>query len=189
MNTQNDEPSTLPIERGPSSVHKIISGGQTGADQGALRAAVRLGLQTGGWAPRGFLTELGGNDELRWRYNLAEHARSEYPPRTRQNVIDSDATIVIGNLASRGSRLTIKLCDRLRRPLLTIRWPFIGPGADEVYCVMLRQFLGPNGPAGSGGVRVLNVAGNRESKMPGIAAAVEEFLVRSLGGGPCVRAG
>ena len=29
---------------------KIVSGGQTGVDQGALEAAARLGLEFGGWA-------------------------------------------------------------------------------------------------------------------------------------------
>lgn len=38
---------------------RIISGGQTGADQGALVAAKQLGIETGGWTPRGFLTEAG----------------------------------------------------------------------------------------------------------------------------------
>ena len=32
---------------------KIVSGGQTGVDQGALEAAVQLGLEFGGWAPHG----------------------------------------------------------------------------------------------------------------------------------------
>ncbi len=40
-------------------VTRIVSGGQTGADQGALMAAKRLGLSTGGWMPQGFTTEAG----------------------------------------------------------------------------------------------------------------------------------
>jgi hypothetical protein len=34
---------------------KIISGGQSGADQAAWRAAKAFGIATGGWMPRGFL--------------------------------------------------------------------------------------------------------------------------------------
>ena len=36
---------------------KIVSGGQTGVDQGALEAAVQLGLEFGGWAPYGWIAE------------------------------------------------------------------------------------------------------------------------------------
>ena len=36
---------------------KIVSGGQRGVDQGALEAAVQLGLEFGGWAPHGWLAE------------------------------------------------------------------------------------------------------------------------------------
>ncbi|MFO7971456.1 MAG: putative molybdenum carrier protein [Desulfobacterales bacterium] len=32
---------------------KIISGGQTGADQAALDAAIELGIPHGGWIPKG----------------------------------------------------------------------------------------------------------------------------------------
>ena len=34
---------------------KIVSGGQTGVDQGALEVAARLGLEFGGWTPHGWL--------------------------------------------------------------------------------------------------------------------------------------
>ena len=38
---------------------KIISGGQTGVDRGALDAAIALGLDHGGWCPLGRLAEDG----------------------------------------------------------------------------------------------------------------------------------
>lgn len=38
---------------------KIVTGGQTGADQGALLAARAAGIATGGWAPLGWMTEDG----------------------------------------------------------------------------------------------------------------------------------
>jgi hypothetical protein len=34
-------------------VYKIISGGQTGANRGGLDAAIELGLQHGGFCPKG----------------------------------------------------------------------------------------------------------------------------------------
>ena len=36
---------------------KIVSGGQTGADRGGLLAAMDLGLDWGGWAPKGWRSE------------------------------------------------------------------------------------------------------------------------------------
>ena len=38
---------------------KIVSGGQTGVDRGALEAAMALGLDFGGWAPHGWIAEDG----------------------------------------------------------------------------------------------------------------------------------
>ena len=38
---------------------KIISGGQTGADQAALDAAIELTIPYGGWLPKGRKTEDG----------------------------------------------------------------------------------------------------------------------------------
>jgi hypothetical protein len=38
---------------------KIISGGQTGADQSALDAAIELDISHGGWIPKGRKTEVG----------------------------------------------------------------------------------------------------------------------------------
>ena len=51
---------------------KIISGGQTGADMGALLAARELGIPTGGVAPKGWLTENGPQEELLRNFGLIE---------------------------------------------------------------------------------------------------------------------
>ena len=75
---------------------KIISGGQTGADQGGLEAAEKLSLSTGGKMPRGFKTEDGPDPKLASRFGLGELASAEYPPRTRYNVVDSDGTVIFG---------------------------------------------------------------------------------------------
>ena len=45
-------------------VWKVISGGQTGADHAGLRAAKDSGINTGGTAPRNFMTEEGSKPEL-----------------------------------------------------------------------------------------------------------------------------
>jgi hypothetical protein len=52
---------------------KIISGGQTGADIGALKAAKECGFATGGMAPYRYWTEKGSNFDLRDIYSLTEN--------------------------------------------------------------------------------------------------------------------
>jgi hypothetical protein len=42
---------------GGDVLSKIISGGQTGADQAALDAAIELGVPHGGWTPKGRLSD------------------------------------------------------------------------------------------------------------------------------------
>ena len=64
---------------------KIVSGGQTGVDRGALDAAIALGIPHGGWCPRGRLAEDGRISD---RYNLRETESADYPVRTERNVID-----------------------------------------------------------------------------------------------------
>lgn len=52
---------------------RIISGGQTGVDQAALRAAKRVGLPTGGWMPKGFLVEYDFRPDFAELYGMQEH--------------------------------------------------------------------------------------------------------------------
>ena len=76
-------------------IQKIISGGQTGADQAALDAAIKLGISHGGWIPKGRITEHG---PLPDRYKLQEMPTDSYPARTEQNIIDSDGTVNYGRV-------------------------------------------------------------------------------------------
>jgi DNA polymerase III epsilon subunit-like protein len=78
---------------GPPVVRRVISGGQTGVDQIALLAAKAYGLETGGVAPWGWLTENGPQPDLGKFFGLVEHASTEYPARTAANVQDSDVTL------------------------------------------------------------------------------------------------
>ena len=63
-------------------LEKIISGGQTGADQGALDAAIKLGLDHGGWIPKGRKTEAG---PLSREYRLKEMPTGDYNRRTEKS--------------------------------------------------------------------------------------------------------
>ncbi|KKL28978.1 hypothetical protein LCGC14_2369790, partial [marine sediment metagenome] len=75
---------------------KVISGGQTGADQGGLEAGKELGLETGGTAPLGWKTEDGPQPELLKGFGLRECTQPGYPVRTRRNVLTSDGTVIFG---------------------------------------------------------------------------------------------
>ena len=75
-------------------VHTIISGGQVGADQAGWEAAIDLGLETGGQMPRGFRTHFGNDPDVGALYGATESASRDWPPRTRENIRNSDATII-----------------------------------------------------------------------------------------------
>jgi len=97
-------------------IKKIISGGQTGADQAALDIAIKLGIPYGGWLPRGRKTEKG---PLPDKYLLQELPDNSYSKRTEKNVIDSDGTLIMshGKLTG-GSELTRKIAENNDRHYL-----------------------------------------------------------------------
>lgn len=94
----------------------IISGGQTGVDIAALRAARALGLKTGGWAPPRFMTSKGPKEKLlRDHYGLKAIDFSgswpaAYARRSMRNVDESDASVVIRTHASTGTDKTLGYC-------------------------------------------------------------------------------
>lgn len=147
---------------------KVISGGQTGVDQAALRAAKALGIETGGWAPRGWLTEDGPAPWLA-DYGLEEMRVVDYPARTRANIGSAGATLLlVCGIVGYGSRGTQLALTELRGQL-------------KPHCVQ-DLCRGPDAGAVAGwltglGVRVLNVAGNRESGSPGVGSRAEAFLL------------
>jgi len=145
-------------------VRKIISGGQTGADKGGLLAGEALGLETGGTAPPNYRTEEGPDFSLR-NFSLVEgeYDPKVYPKRTKRNVEDSDGTLLVGSTTSPGTRLTIRLCEELDKPYI------VNPTPSR-----LRDWLEGNS------IEVLNVAGNRESKRPGISEETSELIQEAL---------
>jgi len=74
-----------------SSVAKIVSGGQTGADRGGLDAAIELGIPHGGWCPKGRKAEAG---VIPAKYRLVETDSAGYVARTGKSVIDGHRTTV-----------------------------------------------------------------------------------------------
>jgi hypothetical protein len=99
-------------------ITKIVSGGQTGANQAALDVAIEEGIPHGGWIPKGRKTEA---DPLPEKYQLKEMDTYSYPERTEKNVIDSDGTLIIshGELTG-GSGYTRKRAKEDGKPWLHI---------------------------------------------------------------------
>ncbi len=149
-----------------SSVIKIISGGQTGADRAALDWALAHGVEHGGWCPKERRAEDGRIDE---HYRLSETPSLQYRQRTIWNVRDSDATVIfsLSERLSGGSRLTLEAAGKLGKPCLHLY-----PGADVV--TSLRDFLARYD------VRTLNVAGPRASRAPNIVRFVQAALSSAI---------
>jgi len=142
-------------------VTKIISGAQTGADQGGLYGAEDAGLDTGGYVPLNRRTEAGPlSMELFRRWKLRETRIWGYNHRTEKNVAESDGTVIFGDLRSPGSISTMKFCDKWHKH-------YIGnPVSPEALAQWCKEH----------NISVLNVAGNRESKNPGICVRVRTFI-------------
>lgn len=152
---------------------KIISGAQTGADRGALDAAIELELPYGGYVPKGRLAEDGRIPD---RYeHLIETPENTYPPRTELNIIHSDATVLFTlftpGMGGPGSRLTASLARQHNKPVLPINIAKVGI-LDAA--AQLKDFIGHHK------VETLNVAGSRESSMPGIQALVKAIVKEAL---------
>lgn len=151
----------------------IISGGQTGADQGGLEAAQMLGLQTGGYAPKGWMTESGPKPQLA-RLGLVEWPTPGYPARTEANIQIADGTLIFGH-RSPGSDLTHALCLRHHKCVYWVGDLTMFNEESKLRAqAYVKNLLGEWWP------HVLNIAGNRESVTPGIQEAVTDFLVLVL---------
>lgn len=132
---------------------KIISGGQTGVDRMALELAKELGFETGGFAPKDYLTENGSDLSLK-DFGLIETEHKNYNYRTKQNIRLASGTILFGNIESPGSKLLIKYCKVHYCPFI------INPTWQEIesYINNLKQLTKDNSV-------ILNIAGNRGSKI------------------------
>lgn len=100
---------------------KVISGGQCGVDRAGLEAASKHSLQTGGTAPNGWRTWYGPDPELGTKFGLVEHWSPNYQYRTKQNIQDSDGTLILAtNFDSAGTALTQNLCRLYGKPVFLV---------------------------------------------------------------------
>lgn len=146
-----------------SKITKIISGGQTGVDTIGLQVAKKLGIETGGTAPKGFLREKGIDTEDISSYGLIEISDTEqadytkrkgksdpYTGRTELNVRNSDGTVYFSTNADSAGRIATERSAReWNKPFL------LNPTVEQ-----LREWINTYN------IKTLNVAGNRGSKLP-----------------------
>lgn len=129
---------------------KLISGAQSGADQAGLFSAEAVGVATGGYCTRGCRTESGDRPDLIARFGLTELPTDDYSIRTLANVKAAGGTVIFGDVTEPGSALTC----RYVQIELGERGLLINPTAKELRDWIMRDEI-----------RVLNVAGNRLSKL------------------------
>lgn len=151
---------------------KIISGGQTGADIAGLDAAIALGIDYGGTLPKGRLTEEGPLDPKYDR--MTELESSSYPKRTLKNVLDSDATLLftVGKISG-GTALTLRMAKENGKPYLHIN---LESQPEDKAVQVISSWLSKVKP------EILNIAGSRESKAPGIYEKVFNVLIKGIKG-------
>jgi hypothetical protein len=157
------------------ALQKVISGGQTGVDQAALRAADECGLEIGGWCPPGRECETGiippefplEETEIERSPDAPDVPRSQ---RTEWNVRDSDGTLVLrshkrsGRPTSPGTEWTIACAARYQRALLVLE--IEDADAKE----RIRRWLAADK------IRTLNVAGRSEEALSGIGERAYALL-------------
>jgi hypothetical protein len=144
---------------------KIISGGQTGVDRGALDAALEASFPCGGWCPKGRKAEDG---VIPVRYPVTEMRGPTYRARTRRNVTDSDGTLVLffGELSG-GTLETLRIAEQVGKPVLTIDCAAksVADAAVEVAAFVRLH-----------AIAALNVAGPRESTHAGGGAYARDLI-------------
>jgi len=147
---------------GTALIHKIISGGQTGVERAGLDAALVLGIPCGGWCPKGRRAVDG---VIPAKYPLQETEARSYNKRTKLNVLDSDGTLILnkGELNS-GTAYTVEIAKKNDKPFLVVPLDQ-SPDPQKVI-----DWIQKNG------IHILNVAGPREEKYPGIHDQVVSFL-------------
>ena len=156
---------------------KIISGGQTGVDRAALDSArLHTAFSWGGWCPKGRQAEDGQiRDEYfdadRLDSGMKEATSSRYAQRTRFNVRDSDATLIVvgSKLVTPGTKMTMTFLRSAGKP-----YRRCDPYKTWTVPRIVQWICQPqqNGKT----IEILNVAGTRATKAPGIYERTLQYL-------------
>ena len=134
-------------------IKKIISGGQVGADQGALDVAIKYGIPHGGWIQKGCKTQSG---ILPSKYHLKEMSTASFKDRIEQNVIDSHGSVIITHGAlTGGSDYCLKMAQKHGRPYLHID---LNTLSEFTAASRLNAWIKEND------IEILNVNGSRASE-------------------------
>ena len=151
---------------------RIVSGGQTGVDRAALDVALDHGIDCGGWCPEGRVDEFG---QIPDRYPVQELPNGSSEARTRQNVVDSDGTVVFHHGELRGGTVyTVQCCAEQRKPYILI--DAVTLSAEDA-ALQVARFIREQD------IERLNVAGPRQSEWPHgyefAAKALNRFLAQT----------
>lgn len=166
-----------------------MSGGQTGADRAALDFAISKKIPHGGWCPKGRWAEDG---RIHLRYRLKQTPRKDPAQRTAWNVRDSDGTVIfsLGRQVAGGAVFTAELAAKYRKPCIHLHRTNTATRIDTKDVGQKENSQDPKTTRAGRllarflekwGIRVLNVAGPRESEEPGIGDFVKETLARVFG--------
>lgn len=155
-------------------LHRVISGGQTGADQGGLMAAWRHGIETGGQAPSSYKTQDGYNPILEV---LGLTQASDYSGRTKANIESSDGTVIVAHhMGSPGTMSTRREAKHSNKPLLELNILDIVQIAIKGHAIDSDEYLLEEIVKHASAlcdfivanqIQILNVAGNREIRSDG----------------------
>lgn len=150
-------------------IEQIISGGQTGAARAALGFALERNIPHGGWCPKGRRAEDGSIPE---RHVLQETPKSGYLECTEWNVRDSDATVIFTLAAepSDDAKRIVDFASLHNKPC----YHFSQANGVEICASQLKEAIARHG------LTILNVAGSRASKEPGVAHFVRAVLTLAL---------
>jgi len=135
-------------------------------DRAALDVALALGMNCGGWCPAGRRAEDGAISDF---YPLIETPGRDYAQRTEWNVRDSDATLILyrGQLSG-GTAMTAQFAKSAGKPVYLVELEATTDKQDIRRWLIKQQ------------VKMLNVAGPRESRSPGIYRQARSLLLTLL---------
>lgn len=151
---------------------KIINSAQIGVEIAALTAAVRTGIQTGGYMPEGCLTAIGPRQDWMESYGLSETDSPFHDVDIRNNIVNSQGTLLIYK----------KLTDEVENVLNIIKqekMPHISYDFNVSLNVNINKIINWMDKYN---IEILYVTGNNETNSPGIinqSYKIIKFLINA----------